>query len=51
MKVDDINKTLVRESELDDEDFEQPKPSKTKMIVLILGCLLMFGNNYSFDNP
>lgn len=27
------------------------KPSRTKYIVLILGCLLMFGNNYAFDNP
>ncbi|CAD8084472.1 unnamed protein product [Paramecium primaurelia] len=53
MKVDDINKTIVKDSEISDEEMKQDEPnqSKLKYVIMILGCLLMFGNNYSFDNP
>ncbi|CAK74433.1 unnamed protein product (macronuclear) [Paramecium tetraurelia] len=50
MKVNDINKTFLKESD-EEEKEDEPKESKLKYVIMILGCLLMFGNNYSFDNP
>ncbi|CAD8068369.1 unnamed protein product [Paramecium primaurelia] len=53
MKVNDINKTILKESQMNDEEDKdnEPQQSKLKYIIMVLGCLLMFGNNYSFDNP
>lgn len=53
MKVDDINKTILKDSEMSDEEVKEDESNKSKLkyVIMILGCLLMFGNNYSFDNP
>ncbi|CAD8173510.1 unnamed protein product [Paramecium octaurelia] len=59
MKInDDLQKELslqnlrsLQENQEDTVSSENQKASFLKCIVLILGTALMFGNNYSFDNP
>ncbi|CAK59984.1 unnamed protein product (macronuclear) [Paramecium tetraurelia] len=46
-----VNKNTVYSEQVAEEQENQQEKSSLKYIVLILACLLMFGNNYSFDNP
>ncbi|CAD8099178.1 unnamed protein product [Paramecium sonneborni] len=53
MKVDDINKTIQKKSKVSNEEMNEDEyeNSRLKYIIMMLACLLMFENNYSFDNP
>lgn len=58
MKVHDEERGAINKTLLDTElqppqalDMIGMRKSNVRYVVLVLACLLMFGNNFSFDNP
>lgn len=51
MKVNDSEKDEENKLNIEEDQKSPIQESRLRYLILVLACLLMFGNNYSFDNP